>query len=565
MLPRLEGKIGGFFLCQTDLGKPKGVASRTVMPVEDWRTIVSQQTQQRVSAVEQICNAMQRKALDFPAGAEYQLAKLMGAGEKLDAAAAHVLHILSQLPGAGAALQADQDADSAIEGVESLLDDTFAQVDLACDAAHEAVRKRKEQEASIGSSAPQATLAAATKAHDPKSQPIHQQAAHSPKDRARVRDDKRAMLEVAMQQAATIPKPQKGFVKAPDNSNSPFVPYWSLSEESQGKIASQAPGSNGAKSQRLQRLGVAGNQLPHAHLLSNLVYPDAQLSHSTPQMPQALDDTPFTLVTTPEELQSMAEHLATCSEIAVDLEHHSLRTFQGITCLLQLSTREQDFVVDVIGDLWDLIGPALAPVFADPKVVKVLHGSERDVQWLQRDFGIFIVNLFDTHQAACALRMPHKGYGHLLQHYCGVETDKRYQLADWRLRPLPADMLLYARLDTRYLLYIHDCMKEELTALGLDNPAANNGAPQASFTAVPAAAPMSALEKVLERSKALCMVRYEKDLFTEGSYLGSCPGGLSAKQEAVYAGLYAWRDKVCRAQDESTGHHQLFGRAQRHL
>ena len=28
-------------------------------------------------------------------------------------------------------------------------------------------------------------------------------------------------------------------------------------------------------------------------------------------------------------------------------------------------------------------GPALAPIFANPEVVKVLHGSDSDVVWLQ--------------------------------------------------------------------------------------------------------------------------------------------------------------------------------------
>ena len=38
----------------------------------------------------------------------------------------------------------------------------------------------------------------------------------------------------------------------------------------------------------------------------------------------------------------------------------------------------------------------------------------------------------------------------------GFETDKQLQLGDWRLRPLPADMLKYAQADTHYLLYIYD-------------------------------------------------------------------------------------------------------------
>ena len=39
------------------------------------------------------------------------------------------------------------------------------------------------------------------------------------------------------------------------------------------------------------------------------------------------------------------------------------------------------------------------------------------------------------------------------------QADKRLQLADWRIRPLTADMLHYARADTHSLLYIYDCLK----------------------------------------------------------------------------------------------------------
>jgi hypothetical protein len=48
-------------------------------------------------------------------------------------------------------------------------------------------------------------------------------------------------------------------------------------------------------------------------------------------------------------------------------------------------------------------GPALAGVFADPCTLKVLHGADSDVVWLQRDFGLFLVNMFDTGQVSCFL------------------------------------------------------------------------------------------------------------------------------------------------------------------
>ena len=82
---------------------------------------------------------------------------------------------------------------------------------------------------------------------------------------------------------------------------------------------------------------------------------------------QGLDNAPLNFVDTEEQLKEMASKLNGATEIAVDLEHHSFRTFQGMTCLMQLSDRNEDYVIDVI-KLRQVVGPTLAPIFADPKV-----------------------------------------------------------------------------------------------------------------------------------------------------------------------------------------------------
>jgi exosome complex exonuclease RRP6 len=65
---------------------------------------------------------------------------------------------------------------------------------------------------------------------------------------------------------------------------------------------------------------------------------------------------------------------------------------------------------------------------------QVFHGADSDIEWLQKDFGLYVVNMFDTHQAARLLNLARHSLDHLLRLYCGVESNKQYQLADWRIR-----------------------------------------------------------------------------------------------------------------------------------
>ncbi|DBB05628.1 TPA: hypothetical protein ACH3X1_012245 [Trebouxia sp. C0004] len=288
-------------------------------------------------------------------------------------------------------------------------------------------------------------------------------------------------------------------------------------------------------------------QHPLRPLLADLHYTRDQLQMTPPQAPRELEETPLTLVETTQALQSMVQHLGTAKEVAVDLEHHHYRSFHGFTCLMQLSTRQEDFIVDTLALRADL-GAALTPIFADPKIVKVLHGADKDIQWLQRDFGLYMANMFDTGQASRVLEYSGHGLGYLLHHFCQVKTDKKYQLADWRVRPLPEDLMVYARMDTHYLLYIYDCLKAELITLGTKVPAV-------LAVALPPNTPPGALGVTLERSKQLCLQMYEKDLFTETSYENVMSQLVcTPEQLAVLAGLYAWRNRIARAEDESTGY-----------
>ena len=66
-------------------------------------------------------------------------------------------------------------------------------------------------------------------------------------------------------------------------------------------------------------------------------------------------------------------------------QHHSYRTFLGLTCLVQISTRTQDFLLDALELRHHL--HMLNAVFTDPNIVKVgqshVDNTSSCVQWFE--------------------------------------------------------------------------------------------------------------------------------------------------------------------------------------
>ena len=163
----------------------------------------------------------------------------------------------------------------------------------------------------------------------------------------------------------------------------------------------------------------------------------------------------------------MLEKLKSSKEISIDLEHHSKESYLGITCLIQISTRDVDYILDAI-KLRRYLNK-LNKIFTDPNILKVFHGADSDILWLQRDFGVYVVNMFDTGRASRILSYESYSLKYLLHKFCEFEADKSYQLADWRIRPLSDGMTKYARSDTHFLLYIYDELKKNLIIKSLED------------------------------------------------------------------------------------------------
>ena len=147
------------------------------------------------------------------------------------------------------------------------------------------------------------------------------------------------------------------------------------------------------------------------------------------------------------------------SRLAVDTESNSLHAYREQVCLIQFSIPGADYLVDplALGDL-----KPLDSLFSSPDIEKVLHGAEYDIMCLKRDFCFAFANLFDTRVASRTLGRKRSGLRDILAEELGVQVNKRYQRANWGKRPLPPDLLDYARLDTHYLLPLRDRLAEEL-------------------------------------------------------------------------------------------------------
>lgn len=90
-----------------------------------------------------------------------------------------------------------------------------------------------------------------------------------------------------------------------------------------------------------------------------------------PITPKPMDKTAAIWVETPEQLEAMTKELLEVKEVAVDLEHHDAHSYYGFTCLMQISTRQKDYLVDTLKLRGELREHKLGGVLADPSVVKV--------------------------------------------------------------------------------------------------------------------------------------------------------------------------------------------------
>lgn len=169
-------------------------------------------------------------------------------------------------------------------------------------------------------------------------------------------------------------------------------------------------------------------------------------------------------IRTHEQLAELVDELSRVRAVGIDTEADSLHRYTEKVCLIQVSAHGGgSWLVDPLA-LSDLT--PLAPILADPAIVKVVHGGENDVMSLRRDFGFRFRTLFDTAIAARLLGDREVGLQALVRNELGLELDKGSQRDDWSRRPLTAKQEAYALGDVAHLMALATRLTARLAAAG---------------------------------------------------------------------------------------------------
>ncbi len=183
------------------------------------------------------------------------------------------------------------------------------------------------------------------------------------------------------------------------------------------------------------------------------------------------------LLSTAEQIRALADELRKKEVIAFDTEFIRETTFYPIVEIIQVATDEQSWLVDAQAFKKGFrpgprggFDPGLQPlldVFADRKILKIIHAAQGDQECLYTAFGALAVPSLDT--AVAASLCGHGdgvGLGKLLKSVLDVSIKKGHARTNWSVRPLPEQLVEYAHADVEHLVELGRKLLEHLDELG---------------------------------------------------------------------------------------------------
>jgi ribonuclease D len=156
---------------------------------------------------------------------------------------------------------------------------------------------------------------------------------------------------------------------------------------------------------------------------------------------------------------------------ALDLEFIREHSYVPRLALIQMAVSDTCAIIDPL-EVHDLV--PLLELCQSPQTLKVLHAAGQDTEILHWHAGIISENIFDTQIAAALVGLGDQlSYARLVDQLLGVSLSKGESYSDWLQRPLSPAQTAYALDDVRYLLPLHDALRQHVDDWAHDRLAGN--------------------------------------------------------------------------------------------
>ncbi|MCF0237481.1 MAG: hypothetical protein HUK24_02685, partial [Sphaerochaetaceae bacterium] len=152
---------------------------------------------------------------------------------------------------------------------------------------------------------------------------------------------------------------------------------------------------------------------------------------------------------------------------AMDFEEESnLHIYGEHLCIVQLYDKEHYYILDALSLNKTQEGKkALEDFFLSP-MEKIMFACQSDASLVRKTMGIQINNILDVRVYAIALEFMGNLTG-LIERNLGIQTEdpklkKKYQTANWLIRPICEEQIAYALSDVQYLFDLKDSLEKEI-------------------------------------------------------------------------------------------------------
>ncbi|NND66988.1 MAG: ribonuclease D, partial [Halioglobus sp.] len=230
---------------------------------------------------------------------------------------------------------------------------------------------------------------------------------------------------------------------------------------------------------------------------------------------------------TSADLADVLDEHADVDAVMVDTEFMRQNTFYPQVALVQLcfdlpEEEPRAFLVDPLA----IEDPEpLARLFADRRVVKVLHSPSEDLEVFRHWLGVLPQPLFDTQRAAALVDLGFgMGYRNLVAHFTGVELPKGETRSNWLKRPLTESQCHYAAQDVTYLRTLWRELKKQTGAADKYDWVLADGS--------------DAIDN------AMTLEERAHNRAIKGAWK------LPHREQALLAALSAWRERTARSRDK---------------